>query len=69
MKKNEVRLPKKLKESLGSYAVSSEMMGMFKSGKTVKEIADHYGVSWTTVKDRLTVLANESGEKLEIPEE
>jgi len=64
----EVKVPKKLKESIGSYGLSSEMLGMFKSGKTVKEIAEHYKLAWSSVKERLQVLANETGEKLTLPD-
>lgn len=59
-------VPKKLKESIGSYGISNEMLGMFKSGKSVKEIAKHYNIHWQSVKDRLERLAAETGEKLDI---
>ena len=59
-------VPKKLKESIGSYGLSNEMLGMFKSGKTIKEIAQRYDIHWQSVKDRLERLAAETGEKINI---
>jgi len=61
-----VTVPKKLKETIGSYGVSNEMLGMFKSGKTVKEIAKLYNLHWQSVKDRLERLTAETGEKINI---
>ena len=68
MTKTEVKIPRKLKDSISSYSVSSQMLGMVKAGKTIKEIADHFELAWTTVKERLEVLQKESGEEFEIPE-
>ena len=59
-------VPKKLKENIGSYGLSNEMLGMFKSGKTVMEIANHYDLEWQSVKDRLERLTAETGEKIDI---
>jgi Mor family transcriptional regulator len=59
-------VPKKLKETIGSYGLSNEMFGMYKSGKTVQEIAKHYNMNWQSVKDRLERLAAETGEKVNI---
>ena len=62
-------VPKKLKETIGSYGLSNEMLGMFKSGKSVKEIAKHHNMHWQSVKDRLERLTAETGEKITITTE
>ena len=59
-------VPKKLKENIGSYGLSNEMLGMFKSGKSIKDIAKHYKIHWQSVKDRLERLTAETGEKIDI---